>query len=448
MRRYLRFSPVFILLFLVSCQKEASFEQGKPSRGSLQNSAGDCLAKTVAGTYKAGQALGDTNFIEVNVDVTQTGRYTVYTDTVNGYYFRATGNFTATGPATVQMKGFGTPGSAGINGFTVYYDSSFCAVSVTVLPGGGSSGGTATYTLNGSGGNCLNFTPAGTFTQGVALTSANKVTLEVNVTKVGTWSITTAPVAGFSFSGSGTFANTGVQTITLTASGTPTASGAQVFPVTAGSTSCSFTITVDAGSNPPPSGDYFPRTTNSNWSYTVDDDPNDTLLRVVLSQTHSALNNTYNIFAITDDASQGFDSSGYYRKSGGNYYEWVDATGDLGFDNEQWIEYIFLKDDQPVNTTWYSPTINGTAGGNTYVLRNKFTILQKDVTVTVQGKAYANTIVVEERIEQNAGATWVDISSTVGVIKTYYAKGVGMIKWELTDPSGTTKLELTRSQVL
>jgi hypothetical protein len=142
MGRYLSFTSLLFLFLIVSCGKEGSFEQGKPSRGSLQNSAGDCLAKTIAGTYTAGQALSDSNYIDVTVDVTQTGRYTIFTDTVNGYSFKATGNFGSTGTATVRLKGFGTPASAGTNDFIVFYDSSFCSVSVTVAAGGGSGGGT------------------------------------------------------------------------------------------------------------------------------------------------------------------------------------------------------------------------------------------------------------------------------------------------------------------
>jgi hypothetical protein len=446
MSRYLSFASVLVLLLVVSCQKEKSFEQGKASKGSLQGNFGDCLAKTINGTYTATKSLADTNYIDVDVDVTQAGHYTIYTDTVNGYFFRATGTFASTGSNNVRMKGFGTPGSAGTNDFTVFYDSSFCNVSVTVLPNSGSSGGTAVYTLAGTGGNCMNFTPAGTYTQGVALTSANKVTIDVNVTTAGTWNITTPAVAGFSFSGSGTFTTTGNQTITLNGSGTPNASGAQIFPVSVGSSSCSFTITV--GSGTAPTGDYFPTTTNSNWSYEFDNDPNDTLLRKVISPTKSALGNTYNIFMATDDVSFGFDSSGYYRKANGNYYEFIDAAGELGLDNSVWIEYIFLKDNVPVNTSWTTPTINGLIQGSSIILRNKFTILQKDVTVTVHGISYSNTIVVEQRVEQSTGTMWVDVSAAIGVLKTYYAKGIGMIKQEFTDPTGTSIGELTRSQVL
>lgn len=141
MSRYLSFASVFFLLFIVSCQKEKSFEQGKASSGSLQGNFGDCLAKTINGTYTATKDLADTNYIEVEVDVTETGRYTIYTDTVNGYFFRANGTFSTVGTNTVRLKGFGAPGSEGTNDFIMFYDSSFCNISITVVPATGGGGG-------------------------------------------------------------------------------------------------------------------------------------------------------------------------------------------------------------------------------------------------------------------------------------------------------------------
>lgn len=132
MNRYLSLASVFFLILIFSCQKEKSFEQGSPSKGTLQDSVGDCLSKTVVGNYIASQALGDSNYIDVTVNVTQPGSYTVYTDTVNGYYFRATGTFNSAGSNTVHLKGFGTPVAAGTDDFYIFYDSSFCDVSVIV----------------------------------------------------------------------------------------------------------------------------------------------------------------------------------------------------------------------------------------------------------------------------------------------------------------------------
>jgi hypothetical protein len=437
MSRYLSFASVFLLFLMVSCQKEKSFEQGKASRGSLQGSFGDCLTKTINGTYTATKSLADTNYMEVEVDVTETGRYTIYTDTVNGYFFRATGTFSSVGSNTVRMKGVGTPGSAGTNDFIVFFDTTFCNVSVTVLPDAGSSGGTAVYTLAGSGGSCMNATPAGTFTQGAALTSANKITIDVNVTTAGTWNVTTSTVAGFSFSGSGTFTTTGNQTITLTASGTPNASGDQSFPVTVGTSSCSFTITVAAGTNPPPvnSNDYFPRTTNSSWTYITDGDTSIKVRRYVIAPTLSALGNVYNIFMEDEDGT--IDSSGYYRRSGSDYYVYGEIGQSYGFDNPVRGEVIFLKDNVAANTTWTSGSFSGTAGGLPMQLRYKETILQKNVQVTVNGVNFSNTIVVKNQVEANiSGTGWTDLTPAFGYILTYYSKGIGLVRTEQYDGMG------------
>jgi hypothetical protein len=146
MSRYLSFGFAFLLLVIVSCQKETSFEQGTASKGSLQGAFGDCLGKTVAGNYVAAKSLTDSNYIDVTVDVSQAGRYTVYTDTVNGYFFRATGSFTTIGSNTVRMKGFGTPVAAGTYDFNVIFDSTYCGVSVQVQPAGSTGGGGTTST--------------------------------------------------------------------------------------------------------------------------------------------------------------------------------------------------------------------------------------------------------------------------------------------------------------
>jgi hypothetical protein len=109
----------------------------------------------------------------------------------------------------------------------------------------------------------MNASVAGTYTKATALSSTNKVTIDVNVTAIGTYSITTTPTNGMTFSASGAFTTTGVQTVTLTGSGTPANSGAISIPVTAGTTSCNFTINVnDSGTTqPPPAGTYF-------WKFT------------------------------------------------------------------------------------------------------------------------------------------------------------------------------------
>lgn len=256
------------------------------------------------------------------------------------------------------------------------------------------------------------------------------------------------------FSGNGTFVVTGVQVITLTATGTPVNEGIITVSITAGATSCTFLVGVSA-TTPPLLDDYFPRTIYSNWSYNYDDDlsnpaPTDTVLQKVDLQTFTSSGNTYNIFMITSDASSGFDTAGYFRRSGGNYYQFAEMGNYLGIDsNSQWMEFIFLKDDQPAGTTWNSNQFILTQSGVPFTLRVAFTISQKDVSATVNGVTYANTIVVQEKYEQFAGAIWNDLTPAVGYYKNYYSKGVGLIKWEYYDETGAlnTTYELTRSNI-
>lgn len=229
---------VFSLLVLLGCQAEVTFENsGAPSAGMLnQDGNANCLPVTVNGLFVAGTALsGNSNTIRVEVDVASAGSYIIYTDTVNGYYFRATGVFSSTGLKQVTLRGFGTPGAEGSNNFVVHYGSQTCFADVTVFPAGI---GNATFTIN-----CNGATVNGTYATGTALGSSNTVVLPVTVTNAGTYSITTTAVNGMVFSGSGGLTPTSTS-ITLTGSGNPGTAGTSAINVSSGSESCSFNVTV------------------------------------------------------------------------------------------------------------------------------------------------------------------------------------------------------------
>ena len=246
-----------------SCQKEKSFElDGPAAQGSLQEDGGGlCLPKTVNGVYVANTALVPaTNTITVDIDVATAGNYNIYTDTINGYHFRGTGNFTANGMQTVTLSGSGTPLVAGNNVFTVFFDSTECDITVQVLPAG--AGGPATFTLNSTGGNCsVTVPPSGNYVIGTALTSANTVSLSVNVTAIGSYDVSTTTVQGITFRGTGTLSATGTQTIILTATSTSTPvapAGTVNLSVTVGSTTCTFPVTITTTP-----------TTTFTWQFTV-----------------------------------------------------------------------------------------------------------------------------------------------------------------------------------
>ncbi len=544
MKKQLLYLLAIGLVVIIGCQKELSFEgDSTPAEGSLQSDInGDCLPKSVNGVYVAAKPLvADTNTISVSVNVVKTGSYVISSDTVNGYFFRATGIFTTPGVNTVTLRGNGTPFAAGVNNFVITFDSTVCDIQVTVLPAG--AGGPATFTLvnGGTPANCASAVVNGTYTKDVALTATNTVDITVNVTAIGTYNIS-ATGGGMTFTGTGAFIALGNQTVTLTGSGTPTTTGANTVTFAAPFTSCNFTVTVTgpcegtlggapgactpsivsgiyvvgsplsgpgnnvqiqvsittagsynistntvtgitfsgtgtiavgpnqninlvASGTPTTAGpqtftvtfgtstctftvnvlpnDYFPRTTNSNWSYEWDNDPTDSLYRVAISATNPTAFGTFNIFMENDGTVPlpALDSSGYYRKSGGDYFEYFDLSA-IGLDNPQWVEYTFLKDNVAAGNSWTSTGWTNALGGTPFTFRFKDSIEQKDVAVpqtTSLGTVnYQNVIVVVERIQLQVGPAWVDATSFFGYAKYYYARGIGLIRIELFDAPGTS----------
>lgn len=223
--------------------KEYSIEPLTAAVGSLKNdSTGDCLGSTVNGTYKVSAVLNSSNTISVQVQVATAGSYRIYTDTTNGYYFTAEGSFATTGLNPVQLRAVGSPLAAGTDDFTIIYDTSSCPIAVTVLPAPVNSN--AIFTLGGAGATCTGATIQGTYTAGTALSSANKLNIQVNVSTIGSYNISTTAVNGITFSASGSFTTTGAQAVTLTGSGTPVAAGAHNISVSSNGNQCTYSLTV------------------------------------------------------------------------------------------------------------------------------------------------------------------------------------------------------------
>ena len=75
--------------------------------------------------------------------------------------------------------------------------------------GGANPGGTAFYSFNGTPGTCSTPVVAGIYSVGTAMSSTNTITLVVDVSVKGTYSMNTTSANGVHFSGSGVFAITG-----------------------------------------------------------------------------------------------------------------------------------------------------------------------------------------------------------------------------------------------
>ena len=222
-----------------TCNFNISFSAGGPSAVfTYAGAPGNCTAPVVSGTYSSGISLGTGNYVDLAVNVTTPGAYTIITNSVNGISFSGSGVFTATGAQVVRLIGSGTPASTG--SFTYKPGTNGCDFSITVT----APAPPATFTYNGAPGNCTSPVINGTYTAGTALNVTNTVVLGVNVTVIGSYSVSTNSSNGVVFSASGTFTSTGANTITLTSNNTPSAGGTFSYTPTGG---CTFDITYTGG---------------------------------------------------------------------------------------------------------------------------------------------------------------------------------------------------------
>ena len=184
-------------------------------------------------------------------------------------------------------------------------------LSTNTSGGGGGGTGMSIGTLGNSSGVCAPTSTSGTYTQGVALNSSNTASVQVNVTKVGTYSISTNMVNGVTFSGSGTFSTTGSNTVVLTGTGTPTASGPQTFIVTYGTSTCTFTVTFGAGT--PPANTLVCSSIMVNGTYTQGaalTSANTVQVQVTVAGTGAYTISTNNANSISFSATGNFTSTG------------------------------------------------------------------------------------------------------------------------------------------
>lgn len=222
-----------------TCNFNVSFGSGGPSAVfTYAGAPGNCTAPIVNGTYSSGLSLGATNYVDLAVNVTTPGAYTIITNNTNGISFSGSGVFTASGAQVIRLIGSGTPATTGSFAYTP--SNNGCSFSINVTP----PAPPATFTYNGAPGNCTGPVINGTYTAGTALNGTNTIVLGVNVTVAGSYSVSTNSNNGVTFSGSGNFGGTGPNTITLTSNNTPSAAGAFTYTPTGG---CSFDITYTGG---------------------------------------------------------------------------------------------------------------------------------------------------------------------------------------------------------
>jgi hypothetical protein len=417
-------SVSLMLMFVWACQRELNFPQ-HPAKGSLQEDiSGDCLPKTIAGTYIKGKNLADTNYIEATVRITEAGSYTISSDTVNGYFFKASGNFADTGLRVVKLIGTGQPIAEGNDRFIIRFDSSNCLIEVHAFDDGiDGNDGPAEFSLHGD---CSNTKVSGDYIVNATLTDSNRVEIEINITKPGSYSISTSSTNGYSFSGSGNLSTPGVYNMVLTASGTPLSAGTDEFTISDGTSSCTFSVTVAAPvgvTNP----DHFPLTYQSHWSYNdIFFFDTDTITRTIIDSNE--INGK--LYKISEDVNKkGQKTQSFYRKEIYSYFENASVdkyTNSLSYTPQVKGDILFLKENLAKGESWGSDEYTGTIqGGQPIMLQYLYTCVNNDASVSINGKAYAHVYIIMMRPQLRS----LDHSYnyTGEQRDLYYAKGVGLI---------------------
>jgi hypothetical protein len=423
----LRFNIIYLLPVIISftiflsCQRGLSPYPLPVSKGALlKDSSGNCSDVIVSGTYNKDQQLNDSNSIEVNVNITSPGSYTITTDTVNGYSFSATGTVLTTGLTHIKLKSAGAPVIAGEDHFTIKYDTSFCEADVLITE----PVHEASFTFEGAPDICANDRVYGNYITRVALDSNSYVIINLNVTEAGSFTILTDTINGYYFSGSGKFLSTGLQTVLLYAWGTPVQKGTDVFTVKGDNSACNFSVNVLAVANVL-GDDYFPLTANSYWTY--DDLVNsDTIIKTIVDSTFI---NNYNYKIIREDVAFGGPYDFYYRKSGTTYFEYAapnEYTTFFQYKKPVEADIPLLEENLQTGSTWQSPGyIDTTTDGSTITLRYDFSCLDNDATVALNNQAFAHVYKIQmlPEIKTNNDA----YSYTTEEYVLYYAKGIGLI---------------------
>jgi hypothetical protein len=193
-----------------------------------------------------------------------------------------------------------------------------------------------------------------------------------------------------------------------------------------------------------PQLDYFPTTANSNWSYLYEaSTPDDTAYVLSTGNIKTFGANAYSLF--TDDYGTGKDSI-YYRKGGGLYYEYYPAeTNIFTFDIPTAIEHVFLKDNVAAGTIWPS-TYSGTVQGIPVTGKISDTLSQKLTSYIVNGITYQDVL----EVHSGYFAVFPPPLGTqeAYVVKQWFARGVGLIKFSEDDLTGNTYImDLTRYKV-
>jgi hypothetical protein len=154
--------------------------------------------------------------------------------------------------------------------------------------------------------------------------------------------------------------------------------------------------------------------------------------------------NTY--FTFDGIPAPGHSDSLYFRKPGGDYYEYFNTQAFFRFDapgTPANVEYIFLKDNVPQGTTWNSPTMTGIYQGISYTIFIKMTLFEKATTPTTSGNVTSSDVLKVKYEYVTPAAPTTPLYSE----ERWFAKNIGLIYYSFTDGTNTNVYNIGRYQV-
>jgi len=422
------------IVMMNACQRQLHFDE-LPADGTLSKDVGgNCKPVIVGGTFTKGKNLADTNYVQVEVNVTTEGAYTLGSDTTNGYWFSASGNFSGTGTFEVKAIAHGKPLAPGNDAFNIRFNSSSCSFAVTVA-----EGGVGSFSFLGAPNSCTGAVVTGTYIKGVQLDNTNTAKVQVYVTSPGTFSFSSNVVNGYQFSASGTLPNYGNQTIILNGSGSPANVGIDVFTLNAGFSSCTIVDTVK-DNIPLGSQNHFPITHNSKWVYDDLSSSNDSVVRVF---NDSAFVNG-SMYRTMHQTSRFGNANFLFRRDVDNmYYDQgaVDRyTSTVTYNPPVIDDLPFLQEGLINNSNWVTPNYSGMATfGQTILIRYLFTCTNSNASVTVNGKSFTQVYQIQMKVQiASVGGNW---GPTGEVYDLYYGNNIGLIYLKETVTGGIVQKE-------
>ncbi|RYY97398.1 MAG: hypothetical protein EOO11_10990 [Chitinophagaceae bacterium] len=445
------FLALCLLALLTACQQEI---QGPPQTGqpqqppaafSLQDTAGNCLPDSVHGSYRAGRALGDSNFIEVTVRVTTPGSITLSIAPQNGISFTGTVQAPAAGLATVRLAGSGTPLAAGSTALVLAQGGTSCPLALTVdaaAPGGGTPAGSACFA-----------TVSGVFKKDSALGPIHQISLIHAYASSGSFTVSTDTVNGYYFRKDVTAAYAGANVpIMLQGFGTPGQLGSDTFTVRFGDGErCGFRISVVAGT-PPAGGStadttMFPLAVGNWWSYAhpslsgmpgLIDSVKITVIgtKLIDGKTYfqcyrrSGITGSQSPFGTMDDTL-------YFRKeANGAVYQNFNLNAEYGwynnytFSNPARGEVLLYEPGRAVGDSWYSDVVPVSTSAGPLQFRVRSEVMRTNWSFTMTVNNFTGIYQVSLEPEVNDGTGWYPMTGYVNRRTKAFVRGVGMVAEE------------------